>query len=92
MNFEEASLSGVIRIIFYILLASFIIRLIARLALPIVLRKGEQAMRERAAEFYARKQQEEFRKEGEIRVEKKPESGSSKKDEGDYVDFVEIKN
>jgi hypothetical protein len=92
MIFQEASLSGVIRIIFYILLASFIIRLIARLALPYVIRKSEQAMREKAAEFYARKQQEEYRKEGEVRVEKNKNTGSSKKDEGDYVDFIEIKN
>ncbi len=85
---SEASIGGVFRILFYILLFSFLVRLLARMAMPYVLRKGEEAMREQA-----RRQHEAFhsqnRKEGEVTVEKETKN-KSRKDNDDYVDFVEI--
>ncbi|MEN9347621.1 MAG: DUF4834 family protein [Flavobacteriales bacterium] len=94
MIIEEASVSGLLRTLFYFFLGYMIIKLIARLALPYVISKGEEAMRQRAAQFYENqhKQSAEQRREGEVRVEQKQSAQSKYKDEGDYVDFVEIKN
>ena len=94
MIIEEASVSGLLRTLFYFFLGYMIIKLIARLALPYVISKGEEAMRQRAAQFYENqhKQSAEQRREGEVRVEQKQSGQSKYKDEGDYVDFVEIKN
>jgi uncharacterized membrane-anchored protein YitT (DUF2179 family) len=94
MIIEEASVSGLLRTLFYFFLGYMIIKLIARLALPYVISKGEEAMRQRAAQFYENqhKQAAEQRREGEVRVEQKQSAQSKYKDEGDYVDFVEIKN
>ena len=85
----EASLSGILRIIFWILVISFVIRLVARMALPHVIRKAEEKMRERSRE-YGRSQQPP-RSEGEITIEKgkNARAGSGG---GDYVDYVEIKD
>jgi len=95
MIFEEASVSGLLRTLFYFFLGYLIIKLIARMALPYVINKGEEAMRQRAAQFYENQRQqqaEQQRREGEVRVEQKQSAQSKYKDEGDYVDFVEIKN
>jgi hypothetical protein len=63
---QEASFTGVIRIIFYIILISFIIRLIARIALPIVVKKAEEKMRNQADNFY--RSQQPPRPEGDVKV------------------------
>ncbi len=84
MELFQASFSGVLRIILWFLLISFIIRLVARLALPMVVRKAEQAMRE--------KQQGPInRKEGEVTIER-PKSKTRDSVGGEYVDYVEIRD
>jgi len=88
MHIYEASVSGILRIILWLFLISIIIRLVARLALPVVLKKAEQQMRNKAAQANANRQPP--RREGEITVEKTQAAHSVSKD-GDYVDFVEIK-
>ncbi|MCC6599186.1 MAG: hypothetical protein IT223_00765 [Crocinitomicaceae bacterium] len=90
MVIYEASVSGVIKIIFYFLLFSFIIRLIMRMALPYVVKKGEQAMKERAGEFY--RQHEPQRKEGEVTIENSKRKSREKDDNDEYVDYIEIRN
>lgn len=89
MIYQEASFTGVIRIIFYFFLISFIIRLVAKLALPYVIKKGEEAMRERAGQFH---QPQSNRKEGEVTIETKGRKSSKKDDDDEYVDYVEIRN
>jgi len=84
----EASLAGVFRIIFWILIGSFIIRLIVRLALPHVVRGAQERMQEEM-----RKRQEAQRpkrREGDVTIEMN-DRNSGKSQKGDYVDFVEIK-
>jgi hypothetical protein len=88
MEIYQASLSGVLRIIFWLFVISFIIRLIARLALPIVVKKASQVMNEKARQHSA--SQSAPRQEGEIRVEKMKATPPAS-DQGDYVDFVEIR-
>jgi hypothetical protein len=84
----EASLAGIIRIIFWILVISFIIRLVARMALPHVVRGAQERMQEEM-----RRRQEAARpprREGEVRVET-DRRGKDHDQGGEYVDFVEIK-
>jgi hypothetical protein len=84
----EASLGGVIRIILWILVISFIIRLVARLALPHVIKGAQERMQE---EMRRRQEaQRPPRREGQVTVESDKRS-SSNTHKGDYVDFVEIK-
>lgn len=90
ITYYEASIGGLLRTIITILIIIMIIRLIARLAYPIVIRKAEETMRQRADEFYRRNQDQ--RREGDIKVEKNKTNNSNKQDDGDYVDFVEIKD
>jgi hypothetical protein len=85
----EASISGVFRIIFYILIFSTLLRLIARLAVPYVVKKSQENLRKQAENFY--QQQQPQRPEGEVRVESKANK-NSKSNDGDYVDYVEIKD
>lgn len=85
----EASFSGIIRIIFWIFAIGFIIRLIANLALPHVMRKAEERMRENANRF--RENQRPQRNEGDITIEN-GKSNSGSKSNGEYVDYVEIKD
>lgn len=89
----EASFTGLIRIIFYIIAVSFIIRLIARMALPYVVKNSQEAMKEQARRFYEQQQQQArpARKEGEVTIEKNNSSSKSNGKE-EYVDFVEIKD
>lgn len=90
MIIYEASFTGVIRIILWILVISFIIRLIARIALPIVVKNAEQNLRKRADEF--RRQQEPHRPEGDVKIVKNEIKSTHKNSEGEYVDYVEIKD
>jgi hypothetical protein len=84
----EASLAGILRIIFWILVVSFVIRLIARLAIPHVVRAAQDRMQEQLRN--QQRAQEDRRKEGEIRVESSNRD-KGRRDDGDYVDYVEIK-
>jgi len=84
----EASFSGILRIIFWMLIISFIIRIVVRLAMPHVIKKGEQVMRERMKQMH--EQQKPPRHEGEVTVENKTKK-DGKRDDGDYVDYVEIR-
>jgi hypothetical protein len=90
MEVYESSLSGVLRIILWLILISFLIRLIARLALPVVIKKADQAMRDRAAAYQSQNQPP--RPEGQVTVEKSNGGSGKKADGGDYVDYVEIRD
>ena len=84
----EASLGGVIRIILWILAISFIIRLVARLAIPHVVRGAQERMQEQMRN--QQRAREDRRREGEIRVESNKRD-KGRNDDGEYVDYVEIK-
>jgi uncharacterized membrane protein len=77
-----------LRIIFWILVVSFVIRLIARLAIPHVVRAAQERMQEQMRN--QQQAREERRPEGEVRVESHT-NNKSKKNDGEYVDYVEIK-
>lgn len=86
----EASISGALRIIFWIIFISFLIRLIVRLATPYVVRKSEDVLRRKMEEFQRqqRQQQQPPRHEGDITIE----SRNPRRDDGEFTDYVEIKD
>ncbi len=86
----EASLSGVLRIIFWIIAISFVLRLIARLALPYVMKKAEENMRQKMNDF--QNSQRPQRQAGDVSIQNGGKSQSGNSNEGDYVDYVEIKD
>jgi len=86
----EASMIGIFRIILYVLLFTFIIRLVARLALPYVVKKASARMQDRMDEMQRQRQNAE-RPEGHVTVEKKSTSSPTKKEDGDFVDYEEVK-
>jgi hypothetical protein len=86
-----ASFSGLLRIIFWLLLISFLVRLVARLALPYVIRKASEKMNEQHRSQHSSQPQ---RPPGDVRVETKPgqqKSNGPSDNDGEYVDFKEIK-
>jgi hypothetical protein len=87
--YQEASFSGVLRILFWFFVISMAIRLLARLLLPYILKKSEQTMRERMQQM--QEQQRPQRHEGEVTIEKNSNS-SGPAGTGEYVDYVEIKD
>ena len=84
----EASLGGVLKIIFWILVVSFIIRLVARLAIPHVVRGAQERMQEQMRN--QQRAREDRRREGEVRVESNTRP-KGRNNDGEYVDYVEIK-
>ena len=85
----EASLSGVLRIIFWIIVISFLVRLIARLALPYVMKKTEENMRQKMNDF--QNSQRPQRQEGDVSIQSGSAHKSNSSKDGEYVDYVEIK-
>ncbi len=90
MEYYQASIGGLLRTVLTILIIIMVIRLIARLAYPIVVKKAEETLRQRAEEHYRRNTPP--RREGDVKVENKSTQKNTKNDDGDYVDFVEIKD
>ncbi len=87
--YYEASISGVFRILFWIFAIAFLIRLIANLALPHIIKKVESRMRDNARKH--QEGQRPRRADGEVTIEKDASSGKSASG-GDFVDYVEIKD
>lgn len=85
----EASFSGILKILFWIFFVAFLIRLVANLALPRVIRKAEERMKENATRF--RENQRPIRPEGDVTIESNSSKHSSGSD-GDFVDYIEIKD
>ncbi|GAB2768503.1 DUF4834 family protein [Salinimicrobium soli] len=89
---QEASFSGVIRVVLIILLIYFGFKLIVRWFGPMILRYFLQKMGKKFGEqFQQFDHTRNTQKEGEVSIEKEPEnSRKSKKDVGEYIDYEEI--
>ena len=85
------SIVGLFRTILIVLGIYFLFKILARFLFPILLKK----MVERAAANMAKHQnfsEHNRRKEGEIHIDYVPGKGKkNREDDGDYVDYVEIK-
>lgn len=91
---QYASVIGVIRTILIIMAVYFGIKILARLFAPFlvkfVAKKAEQRFGGQFGQFQDNKPQEKPKKEGEISIDKMPNTKTSNKDVGDYVDYEEI--
>lgn len=87
MTIEEASLAGVIRMIFIILAIYFLVRLLGRLMKPFM-NGNDSSRRSRPSQS-----REDSRREGDVTIEYTDKNKKNKKGdsgEGDYVDFEEL--
>lgn len=90
----EASLTGVFRLILVVLLIYYAFSLIARYVMPLIMRKYLNDFQKRFTEDHQRSQSEMNKKrEGEvsIRFVDKDKNNLHHPDEGEYVDYEEIK-
>ncbi|WP_242204617.1 DUF4834 family protein [Aestuariivivens insulae] len=91
---QQASATGLVRMILIILLIYFGIKIISRLLSPFLIKyvskKAEQRFGEQFGQFQRNAQQEKPKKEGEVTIDKMPNTKTSNKDVGDYVDYEEI--
>jgi hypothetical protein len=83
----EASWRGLFNFIFWLVAISFILRLVARLATPYVVRKAQEQMRDQMHNQSAHTHERPRRKEGEVTVEKNRNQPSE-----EYTDYTEIKD
>lgn len=91
---QQASVTGLLRMILIILLIYFGIKIISRLLTPFLIKyvhkKAEQRFGGQFGQFQRNDQHEKPKKEGEVTIDKMPNTKTSNKDVGDYVDYEEI--
>ncbi len=89
---QQASVTGVLKVILIILLIYYGLKVLSRLFAPLLVKyiskKAEQKFGGQFGSFNNR--QEPPKKEGEVTIEKMPNKKSSNKDVGEYVDYEEI--
>jgi len=90
---QYASVTGFVRTILIILLIYFGVKIVTRLLSPFLMRyvakKAEQRFGQQFGKYQSPK--ETRREEGEISIDKMPDSGKKpNKDVGEYVDYEEI--
>ena len=76
-----ATLGGVIRTIFWIILISYLMRFIARMSVQYAMNKTQEEMQR---QFHQQQQQQQY--------QNKQQSSKSHEPVGEYVDYIEIKD
>lgn len=88
---QLASVTGLVKVILIILLIYYGIKILSRLLAPYlvkyVAKKAEQRFGQQFGGF---EKQKPPRKEGEVTIDKMPNTQSSNKNVGEYVDYEEI--
>ena len=91
---QQASLTGLVRMILIILLIYYGVKILSRLFGPLLLKyiakKAEQKFGAQFGQFQQRPQEKNAKKEGEVTIDKMPNMKTSNKDVGEYVDYEEI--
>lgn len=89
---QFASATGLIRAILIILLIYYALKVLSRLFAPLLIKFVAKKAEERFGSQFDnfQKQSEPQRKEGEVTIEKVPNTKSSNKNVGDYIDYEEI--
>lgn len=90
---QEASISGVLKVLLIVLLIYFGLKLIIRWFGPILLRYILKKVGKKFGQDFSQfgQQGRKKEKEGEVSIEKKPKNTPrSKKDVGEYIDYEEI--
>ncbi|MDO9254173.1 MAG: DUF4834 family protein [Bacteroidales bacterium] len=91
---QEASLSGVFRLILIVLIIYYAFSFLMRYVLPLVMRKYVNDFQKQFTEENIRSQEEMNRKkEGEVSIKfvDKDKNKSQHPDDGEYIDYEEIK-
>lgn len=90
---QEASLLGLIKVLFYIFLFYYVFKFLFRLFFPVLMQHTVKSFEE-----HLRQQQKQFQhqkptgKTGETIIDKKPKSPEKNRaTEGEYIDYEEIK-
>lgn len=88
----EASGTGLLKTIFYIIVIYYALKFIGRVVLPIVLGLIVKKAADKMQSQYQQQFQQDHRSEGEVIVENvKSKKGTKKADDSEYVDYEEIK-
>ena len=91
---QYASVVGLVKTILIIMLVYFGVKILSRLFAPFLMKyvakKAEQRFGDQFGQFQGRQQQEKPKKDGEVSIDKMPNTKTSSKDVGDYVDYEEI--
>ena len=91
---QQASLTGLVRMILIILLIYYGVKILSRLFGPLLLKyvtkKAEEKFGGQFGQFQQRPQEKNIKKEGEVTIDKMPNTKSTNKDVGEYVDYEEI--
>ena len=91
---QQASVTGLFRIILIILLIYYGLKILSRLFAPLLLKyiakKAEERFGGQFGQFQQKTQHDTRKKEGEVTIENMPNTKTSNKDVGEYVDYEEI--
>ncbi len=91
---QYASVTGLFRTILIILLVYFGFKILARLFAPVlfkyVTKKAEKKFGQQFRNHHTNQDNQPLEKEGETVIDKMPNTKSSNKDAGEYVDYEEI--
>ena len=79
-----ATLGGVIRTIFWIILISYLLRFIARMSVQYAMNKTQEEMQRQFQQQQQQQQQQQY--------QNKHQSSKSHEPVGEYVDYIEIKD
>ncbi|MBK3515995.1 DUF4834 family protein [Carboxylicivirga marina] len=87
-------LVGLLKTIFFLITFYYLFKIIGRLVLPYILKKGVERMQQQQQNATTNYQQKAQQQEGKVTVKKntqKKSSGVVDENEGEYVDFEEVK-
>ena len=90
---QYASATGVLRTLLIILLVYYVIKIVSRIFGPALVKYAAKKASERfGGQFNSHqdRQKEPSKKEGEVTIDKIPNTKTSNKDVGEYVDYEEI--
>ena len=82
---------GLLRTIFIIVLVYYLFKVLSRIFAPFLMKFAVKKAEERfGGQFQKQQQQQPAKKEGEVTIDKIPNTRTSNKDVGDYVDYEEV--
>ncbi|GAL63230.1 MULTISPECIES: DUF4834 family protein [Algibacter] len=81
---------GLLRTIFIIVLVYYLFKVLSRIFAPLLMKFAVKKAEERFGGQFQKQQQEPVNKEGEVTIDKIPNTRTSNKDVGDYVDYEEV--
>ena len=81
---------GLLRTIFIIVLVYYLFKVLSRIFAPLLMKFAVKKAEEHFGGQFQKQQQEPVNKEGEVTIDKIPNTRTSNKDVGDYVDYEEV--